>query len=64
MHLRFGFVDVVAVTSASVAAQIIKVHDVNFASRPPTSGAKHMAYNYHDLVFASYGPRWRMLLKL
>ncbi|KAJ0702313.1 putative flavonoid 3'-monooxygenase [Helianthus annuus] len=64
MHLRFGFVDVVVVTSASVAAQIIKVHDVNFASRPPNSGAKHMAYNYHDLVFAPYGPRWRMLRKI
>ncbi|KAJ0466109.1 putative flavonoid 3',5'-hydroxylase [Helianthus annuus] len=64
MHLRFGFVDVVVVTSASVAAQIIKVHDVNIASRPPTSGAKHMAYNYHDLVFAPYGLRWRMFCKI
>nr|UCU84472.1 flavanone 3'-hydroxylase [Zinnia elegans] len=64
MHLRFGFVDVVVASSASVAAQFLKTHDANFASRPPNSGAKHLAYDYHDLVFAPYGPRWRMLRKI
>ncbi|KAK9062436.1 hypothetical protein SSX86_019622 [Deinandra increscens subsp. villosa] len=64
MHLRLGLVDVVVAASASVAAQFLKSHDSNFASRPPNSGAKHIAYNYHDLVFAPYGPRWRMLRKI
>ncbi|KAI3717733.1 hypothetical protein L1987_69524 [Smallanthus sonchifolius] len=64
MHLRLGFVDVVVAASASVAAQFLKTHDVNFASRPPNSGAKHIAYNYQDLVFAPYGPRWRLLRKI
>ncbi|KAI7736089.1 hypothetical protein M8C21_023706 [Ambrosia artemisiifolia] len=64
MHLRLGFVDVVVAASASVAAQFLKAHDANFASRPPNSGAKHIAYNYQDLVFAPYGPRWRMLRKI
>nr|ABM46853.1 flavonoid 3'-hydroxylase [Ageratina adenophora] len=64
MHLRLGFVDVVVAASASVASQFLKSHDANFASRPPNSGAKHIAYNYHDLVFAPYGPRWRMLRKI
>lgn len=64
MHLRMGFVDVVVAASALVAAQFLKTHDSNFSNRPPNSGAKHMAYNYHDLVFAPYGPRWRMLRKI
>nr|ADK56126.1 putative flavonoid 3'-hydroxylase [Coreopsis grandiflora] len=64
MHLRLGFVDVVVAASASVAAQFLKAHDANFASRPLSSGGKHMAYNYQDLVFAPYGPRWRMLRKI
>lgn len=64
MHLRLGCVDVVVAASASVAAQFLKVHDANFASRPPNSGAKHVAYNYQDLVFAPYGPRWRLLRKI
>ncbi|KAF2312853.1 hypothetical protein GH714_040906 [Hevea brasiliensis] len=57
MHLRMGFVDVVVAASASVAAQFLKVHDANFSNRPPNSGAKYVAYNYQDLVFAPYGPR-------
>ncbi|KAF3438090.1 hypothetical protein FNV43_RR20846 [Rhamnella rubrinervis] len=64
MHLRLGLVDVVVAASASVAAQFLKTHDANFSSRPPNSGAKHIAYNYQDLVFAPYGPRWRMLRKI
>ncbi|XP_052179859.1 flavonoid 3'-monooxygenase [Diospyros lotus] len=64
MHLRLGMVHVVVAASASVAAQFLKTHDANFSSRPPNSGAKHIAYNYQDLVFAPYGPRWRMLRKI
>ncbi|GFQ05208.1 flavonoid 3'-monooxygenase [Phtheirospermum japonicum] len=64
LHLKMGFVHVVVAVSASVAEQFLKVHDGNFSSRPPSSGAKHMAYNYQDLVFASYGPRWRLLRKI
>lgn len=64
MHLRLGFVDVVVAASASVAEQFLKVHDANFASRPPSAGGKYVAYNYQDLVLAPYGPRWRLLRKI
>nr|XP_007138248.1 hypothetical protein PHAVU_009G192400g [Phaseolus vulgaris]ESW10242.1 hypothetical protein PHAVU_009G192400g [Phaseolus vulgaris] len=64
MHLRLGFVDMVVAASASVAEQFLKIHDSNFSSRPPNAGAKYIAYNYQDLVFAPYGPRWRLLRKL
>lgn len=63
MCLRFGFVNVVVAASASVAEQFLK-NDANFASRPPNAGAKYIAYNYQDLVFAPYGPRWRMFRKI
>ncbi|KAI4335917.1 hypothetical protein L6164_014513 [Bauhinia variegata] len=64
MHLRLGFVHVVVASSASVAEQFLKNHDSNFSSRPPNAGAKYIAYNYQDLVFAPYGARWRMLRKI
>lgn len=64
MHLKMGFVNVVVVASAGAAAQFLKTHDNNFLNRPPNAGAKYMAYNYQDLVFAPYGPRWRLLRKV
>ncbi|CAJ2639271.1 unnamed protein product [Trifolium pratense] len=64
MHLKLGFANVIVAASASVAEQFLKVHDANFSSRPPNAGAKYMAYNYQDLVFAPYGPRWRLLRKI
>nr|QNS29998.1 cytochrome P450 [Nothapodytes nimmoniana] len=64
MHLRLGQVHVIVAASARVAEQFLKTHDANFSSRPPNAGAKHIAYNYHDLVFAPYGERWRMLRKI
>nr|A0A4D6Q415.1 RecName: Full=Flavonoid 3'-monooxygenase CYP75B137; AltName: Full=Cytochrome P450 1; Short=CcCYP1; AltName: Full=Cytochrome P450 75B137; AltName: Full=Flavonoid 3'-hydroxylase CYP75B137 [Crocosmia x crocosmiiflora]QCF41215.1 flavonoid 3'-hydroxylase [Crocosmia x crocosmiiflora] len=63
-RLRLGSVNVVVASSSAVAAQFLRTHDVNFSNRPPNSGAEHVAYNYQDLVFAPYGPRWRMLRKL
>ncbi|KAL6514747.1 Cytochrome P450 [Orobanche gracilis] len=64
MHLKMGFVHVIVAASASVAEQLLKVHGANFSNRPPSSGGKHIAYDYHDLVFAPYGPRWRTLRKI
>ncbi|KNA13044.1 hypothetical protein SOVF_120450 [Spinacia oleracea] len=64
LYMRLGYVHVVVAASASVAAQFLKTHDANFSSRPPNSGAKHIAYNYQDMVFAPYGQRWRLLRKI
>ncbi|KAJ8643832.1 hypothetical protein MRB53_005580 [Persea americana] len=64
LYLRLGSVNVVVAASSSIASLFLKTHDAHFSSRPPNSGAKHMAYNYQDLVFAPYGDRWRALRKV
>ncbi|RZC76181.1 hypothetical protein C5167_002759 [Papaver somniferum] len=64
IYLRLGSVDVVVACSASIASQFLKTHDSNFSSRPPNSGAKYIAYNNQDFVFAPYGRRWRMFRKI
>jgi flavonoid 3'-monooxygenase len=64
LRLRFGSSVVVVAGSATVAEQFLRTHDAKFSSRPPNSGGEHMAYNYQDVVFAPYGPRWRAMRKV
>ncbi|CAN6305213.1 unnamed protein product [Urochloa humidicola] len=64
LRLRFGSSNVVVAGSAAVAEQFLRAHDGNFSCRPPNSGGEHMAYNYQDVVFAPYGPRWRAMRKV
>ncbi|OEL17124.1 Flavonoid 3'-monooxygenase [Dichanthelium oligosanthes] len=64
LRLRFGSSDVVVAGTAAMAEQFLRVHDANFSCRPPNSGGEHMAYNYQDVVFAPYGPRWRAMRKV
>ncbi|ERN00001.1 hypothetical protein AMTR_s00110p00149730 [Amborella trichopoda] len=52
------------VSSPAAVRSLLKSLDPLVSSRPPNAGATHMAYNYQDLVFAPYGPRWRLLRKL
>nr|AGL98424.1 flavonoid 3'-hydroxylase [Tulipa fosteriana] len=63
-RLKLGSAEVVVAASSTVAAEFLRSHDANFSNRPPNSGAEHIAYNYNDLGFAPYGPRWRALRKL
>ncbi|XP_044960292.1 flavonoid 3'-monooxygenase CYP75B4-like [Hordeum vulgare subsp. vulgare] len=64
LRLRFGSSVVVVAGSAAAAEQFLRIHDAKFSSRPPNSGGEHMAYNYQDVVFAPYGPRWRAMRKV
>jgi flavonoid 3'-monooxygenase len=64
IRLRFGSSVVVVAGSAAVAEQFLRTHDAKFSNRPPNSGGEHMAYNYQDVVFAPYGPRWRAMRKV
>ncbi|XP_031093495.1 cytochrome P450 CYP736A12-like [Ipomoea triloba] len=64
MHLRFGFVDNIVVSSPQAAELFLKTHDLNFASRPPSEAAKYMAYGQKSMVFGEYGPFWRNMRKL
>ncbi|ERN17909.1 hypothetical protein AMTRI_Chr10g2010 [Amborella trichopoda] len=64
MHLKLGQIETIVVSSPELAQQVLKAHDVVFASRPAISGAKHIAYNCKDLVMAPYGAYWRSVRKI
>nr|QPF47156.1 flavonoid 3',5'-hydroxylase [Clarkia gracilis subsp. sonomensis]QPF47157.1 flavonoid 3',5'-hydroxylase [Clarkia gracilis subsp. sonomensis] len=64
MHLKMGTCDMVVASTPDAARAFLKTLDINFSNRPPNAGATHLAYNAHDMVFADYGPRWKLLRKL
>lgn len=64
MLLRFGRVPVLIVSSADVAHDVMKTHDLKFANRPITKSAHKISNGGRDLVFAPYGEYWRNVKSL
>ncbi|KAL6011609.1 hypothetical protein ACLOJK_002057 [Asimina triloba] len=64
MHLSLGEVPTVIVSSPRVAKEVMKTHDLSFATRPQLLAIKNLTYDYTDVVFAPYGHYWRQLRKI
>ncbi|XP_054819379.1 cytochrome P450 83B1-like [Prosopis cineraria] len=64
IFLRFGLKPTIVVSSARIARQVMKTHDLVFASRPSLLGQQKLSYNGSDLAFAPYGQCWREMKKL
>ncbi|PRQ39178.1 putative cytochrome P450 [Rosa chinensis] len=61
MLLRLGNIPVLVVSSAEAAREIMKTHDLAFASRPKSTVLEKLAYNYKDVATAPYGEYWRQM---
>ncbi|PHU07086.1 Cytochrome 71D6 [Capsicum chinense] len=64
MHLQFGEVSAVIVTSSVVAKEVLKTHDLAFADRPKLLGMDIMCYDSRDIAFSPYGEYWRQMRKI
>ncbi|XP_059627794.1 flavonoid 3',5'-hydroxylase 2-like [Cornus florida] len=64
MYLKMGTCSMAVASTPDAARAFLKTLDLNFSNRPPNAGATHLAYNREDMVFADYGPRWKLLRKL
>ncbi|XP_052206860.1 uncharacterized protein LOC127811193 [Diospyros lotus] len=64
MHLQLGEVPTVVVSSAETAKEVMKTHDVIFATRPHILVSKIISYDSTDIAFAPYGEYWRQLRKI
>ncbi|KAL1542032.1 unspecific monooxygenase [Salvia divinorum] len=61
MLLRFGPKPVLVVSSADVARQILKTHDLTFADKPAMELLNKIFYGGNDVINLPYGEKWRKL---
>ncbi|XVF36028.1 hypothetical protein REPUB_Repub19eG0023000 [Reevesia pubescens] len=64
MSLQFGFRSILVVSSAKVAKEVMKTHDLDFCSRPTLLCAQKITYNCSDLAFSPYNAYWREIRKI
>ncbi|XVF00250.1 hypothetical protein REPUB_Repub03eG0268800 [Reevesia pubescens] len=64
MSLQLGRRLTLIVSSAKMAKEIMKTHDLNFCSRPTLLGQHKLSYNGLDVVFSPYDSYWREIRKI
>ncbi|CAL9030923.1 unnamed protein product [Prunus brigantina] len=64
MFLQLGSISTLVVSSAHMAREIFKTHDLVFSGRPVLYVAKKLSYGCVNLSFAPYGEYWREMRKI
>ncbi|CAK8537863.1 unnamed protein product [Lathyrus sativus] len=64
IFLKLGSRPTLVVSSAKMAKQVMKTHDIEFCNRPSLISHMKLSYNGLDQVFAPYREYWRHTKKL
>ncbi|XP_074265712.1 cytochrome P450 71A22-like [Silene latifolia] len=64
MLLKLGNKPTLVVSSANVARQIMKTHDIIFSNRPKSVTVRKLCYDGRDVAFSDYGEYWRQMKSL
>ncbi|KAF6158667.1 hypothetical protein GIB67_040181 [Kingdonia uniflora] len=65
IHLYFGSVSCVVASTAEIAKEFLKTHEISFSNRPNSSVAiRYLQYGGAGFAFAPHGPYWKFVKKL
>ncbi|XP_062168410.1 cytochrome P450 71A1-like [Alnus glutinosa] len=64
MFLHLGNAPTLVVSSADMAKEIMKTHDVIFSNRPKTTATNILFYGCQDVAFSPYCEYWRQTRKI
>nr|GMC47486.1 cytochrome P450 83B1-like [Ipomoea batatas] len=64
MRMKLGSREVVVISSARIAKEALKTHDLTFSSRPSFIGQQRLSYNGLEIAFTPYGEYWREIRKI
>uniref|UniRef100_A0A2N9IVJ3 Cytochrome P450 n=1 Tax=Fagus sylvatica TaxID=28930 RepID=A0A2N9IVJ3_FAGSY len=64
MFLYFGHTPTLVVSSADMAKEMMKTHDIVFSNRPKSKANNLLFYGCTDLAFSPYGEYWRQVRKI
>ncbi|KAK2976249.1 hypothetical protein RJ640_021960 [Escallonia rubra] len=64
MSLRLGLVPTLVISSARMAKEVYKTHDLPFSGRPTLLGQQKLSYNGLDVAFSPYNDSWRELRRI
>ena len=64
MLLHLGHVPTLVVSSAEMAREIMKTHEIVFSNRPKTTAANIFTYGCVNVGFAPYGDYWKHVKKV
>lgn len=63
-HMKLGSVPLIVISSAKLAKEVLKTHDLSFCSRPNLLVPQKLSYNFSDIVFSSFNHSWKEVRKL
>ncbi|XP_028066230.1 cytochrome P450 71D7-like [Camellia sinensis] len=61
MHLQLGKLLAMVISTAKVAEQVLKTHELNFAQRPIVHAVAVMPYHDSTIIFSPYNDHWRQM---
>lgn len=64
MSLQLGCRQAVVISSAKMAKEALKTHDLVFSSRPSMMSQQKLSYNGRDVAFSAYNSYWREMRKI